>query len=550
MEKLQGIFDQGFSGIYEDSSRKTMPDYLDKLAEQEKDFEPEQIEAPNITFDKDSSLSRANELTSDGSRESSKTNRFTVEKEQREAQDNKLKEIDKIVTSMQDEGFDEIQSSLLKRYSRDLVSKYLESKIKLILDKYAVLGFENLNEKQANIVEQAKIDFKIKRSMVHDILDKFSKLDYISNGIVKDYHDLLGSKRPLYIVAKFLFSLSSIKDSYNKNKETRIAFQRDEDEKVLSLRDINNNLKRNSNLQRQNIFTLMLNDYKQGVYNKLARSQIDQKMAKEFGIEKLQQFHSKFKDDITRVERFYNRQAFDTDFLNAMQQGVEGQIKPKISSLNTKEMSNDAFDLMTRGSNLDEIHVSLKKKYGYVNATQFLAEYDDRLKKHYGQLGYLFIDANIYANCKEMVDSFSRLQHAGSKLIFSLRAKKECAGCSCNKGGTCEKTGLLISNNPICRSSRAAKRVFAKASSFVPKTYIDCFTSQIKESNLELISKFALGIEAALQNEKKNIGKQASKDRTETTHVQEGFVAADSFNIDVFEEKVSSKIIEDVLKGL
>src|SRR5271157_3363889 len=67
MDKFQGIFDQGFSGIYEDSN-KTLPDYLDILAEQEKDFKPEEFDTPIIPFDKDSSLSRANELTSDGSR--------------------------------------------------------------------------------------------------------------------------------------------------------------------------------------------------------------------------------------------------------------------------------------------------------------------------------------------------------------------------------------------------------------------------------------------------------------------------------------------------
>jgi hypothetical protein len=549
MDKYQGIFDQGFSGMLEDSTRKTMPDFLDKLAETEKDFKAEVIEAPNIPYEKDFSLSRANDLTSDNNRDASLTNRFTVEKDQRTAAQNQLKYIDDFAGKYvkEDKNFDQLYACLNDKYSKELVNKYLESKIRLAFDQYSYLGFENLEEKKANLLEQSKIDFKVKRSTVTDMLNKFSKLEFVTNKVTKEYHDLLGSKRPLYVAAKFLFLLSSIENDFYKNKEARITFQRDSDQKDLDLRDIDNNTKRNSSISKQNQNVSMMNDYKQGVYSKQSVAEICKKMAKTYGIEQVLLFQSKFRNDLERIEKFNSRQSFDTDFASASQQGFEIQPKAKIVTINSKAMLNYAFDLMTKGDNLEIVQSSLKKKFGLEATAQFLSENEDKLQKHYGQLGYLFIDSNIYSNCDKMADTFSNLQHAGSKLVYSLKANSRCETCSLHKEGSCGKVGLMVSNNPIVRSPRAAKRVFEKASLFVPNYYVEAYLKQInnEESNLSLVSKFALGIENILAEEKKNIGKKASL--TEF-NVAEGFVNAESYGVDLFTKESDSQIIDDVLK--
>jgi len=549
MDKYQGIFDQGFSGMIEDSTRKTMPDFLDKLAETEKDFKADVIEVPNIPYEKDFSLSRANDLTSDNNREASLTNRFTVEKDKRIASENQIRYIDDFAGSIaKDKDFDQLCSCLKEKYSKEAVNKYLETKIKLALDEYSSLGFENLEEKKANIVEQSKLEFKVKRSTVTDMLNKFSKLEYVTSKTTKEYHDLLGSKRPLYVAAKFLFSLASIKNEFYKNKEARVTFQRDSDEKDLNLRDIDNNSKRNSSISKQNVYASMMNDYKQGIYSRESVSEVCKKMAKIYGIDQVLSFRSKFANDLERIEKFSNRQNFDTDFASALQQGFEIQPKAKPVTINSKAMLNFAFDLMTKGENLDVIQSSLKRRFGLEATTQFLSGNEDKLQKHYGQLGYLFIDSNIYSNCDEMADTFSKLQHEGNKLIYSLKANSKCENCGLHKEGSCSKVGLMVSNNPIVRSPRAAKRVFEKASSFVPNYYVEAYLKQIKseESNLSLVSKFALGIKNILAEEKKNIGKKASL--TEY-NVAEGFVNAESYGVDLFNEESQSNIIDDVLKS-
>lgn len=554
MDKFQGIFDQGFSGMLQESSRKTMPDYIEKLAESEIGYEPPEIEVPNIPFDKDSGLSRANELTSDGSRESRQENHFTIEKTEREAYNNRMFAIDKEVNKQLEAktGYIKIRSCLYKKHPKETVIKYLQSKIKLILNKYAFLGFENLEEKHANIVDQSNRDFKVRRSTVHEILDNFSKFEYVTSDDIKGYKNLLSEHRPIDVAAAFLFTLEqgTIKRSYYEKKKARVTFQRDTDQKELSIRDIKNNKVKNTVTQRE-VYAAMLSDWKEGINSGLSRSEIGKKLAKIWGFNTFQKFVDSHKEDIRKIERFAKRQKFNTDFASSMLQGVELEPKAKPASIDIKAMTNYAFDLLTKGNNLEFTKDSLKKHFGLQVANQFLAANEYKLQRHYGQLGYLFIDSNIYSSCDEMAKVYSTLQHIGSKLIYSLKANSQCHGCSLNKEGSCSKVGLLISNSPLARSPRAARRVFAKASEFLPQTYIDTFASQIKleKSNLELVSRFALGIERAFNEEKKNIGKQASKDRSTTTNAQESFITPLSADVEIFKESGVSSIIDSVLGG-
>jgi len=552
VDKFQGIFDQGFSGLFEDSNRKLMPDYIEKLAESEINYEPPVLETPNITFDDKQGLIRANELTSDVSRESSRENHFTAEKTQREAAINKVKDIDKLFENALASGksFEEAERLLLNKISKQDVQRYLESKNKLILDNFSFLGFESLNEKQANILEQMKVDYKTRRANVHEILEKFSKLEFVSDHVIDEYKNLLNERSPIFVASKFLFSLNKIKKDFYSNKEARTAFKRDIDEKVLTLRDVNNNLKKNSTIQKQKVFSSIFNDYKDLLFSKKSKSEINKKLSKQYGFDTFQDFMQKHKDDILKTERFYERKTFDSDFSSSALQGVEVNFNFKASRIDSKQMLNFSLDLLTQGESLDFVKTTLSKKFGSESANEFLKNYEYKLQRHYGQIGYLFIDSNIYSSCDEMASSFSKLQHAGSKLIFSLKSNSKCSNCSLNKEGTCSKTDLLISNNPVSRSSRAAKRVFNKAASFVPKEYINPFIEKIKadESNLNLISEFTLGIKSALEEEGKNIGKRASKDRSVDPSLYDSFANIDTkYDVNIFNESGKSSIVDDIL---
>ena len=64
------------------------------------------------------------------------------------------------------------------------------------------------------------------------------------------------------------------------------------------------------------------------------------------------------------------------------------------------------------------------------------------------------------------------------------------------------------------RNKTKTRRIFEKGSSFLPKEYVEKFSSKIsyRGGNFDLISQFSLGIESALQEENKNIGKVLVKE--------------------------------------
>jgi hypothetical protein len=508
MEKFQGIFDQGFSGIYDSSTnRKTMPDFLEKLAESEDVAEPTPIEPANISFEKNMSLTRADDLTSSAPRDVNVDNRFTIEKQQREASDNKFRSIDKEVEVMlqKNASFEEVNKTLLSKYPKENVNKYLEAKIALFLDSFSFLGFKNIDDKKANILEQLKEKNEIKRAFVTDMLKKFSKLEYISNSVVKNYKDLLDSQRPLKVASTFLFSLKNIKNEYYKTASLeKSTFARDVDEKNIKANELNNNSKYKEQVKKQSLSASMMSDYKTLVTSCKTKNEIAKTLAKTYGLEQYEKFASIYASDLNKVHKFYERQSFHTDFASAVQEGVEVKFENKVAKVDTAKMLNYAFNLMSNGIELDSIKKHVANRFGKEATEEFLYQNETVLQNHYGQLGYVYIDSNIYSSCDEMKNEYSKMKHVGKNSIMSIKANSTCRGCTLNKKGECQKLILQVSNNPTIRSSRAVKRLFDKVSSFLPESYIKEFESQIKseDSNKELVSKFTLGMNKIYKSEK------------------------------------------------
>jgi len=515
MDKYQGIFDQGFSGILDDV-KSSIPDYIDKLAEQEIDFNPKHLETPSIAFDKDSGITRASELTSDEVRNFFE-NRFSKEKEERTQSINLAKKIEKHVSSMIYNGktFDEIHSSLSSKFSKESVSKYLESKVALLLNNFAFLGFNMIQEKKATLADQFCVENKLKRSEAHDILQKFSKLEYISEPVIKEYKQQLASSKPLTIISKFLFSLDEIKENYYKNKEAHTHFQRDIDEKDLNVRDVTNNVI-NTVIEAHQVEASMLTFFKDGVNSKLSRSQNMKRMTSKFGYQKTGEFLEKYKKQVEKLEKFAKRQMFDTDFSNTNLQGHEIQPEEKEAQIDKNAMMSHCYHLMTNGNNLSYVQESLQKTFGVEATSQFLQENKKNLDSCNGQLGYTYIDSNIYKSCNEMSDNFSKLQHIGSDLVSYIKRNSKCETCSLLKNSICGKTGLKVSDDPTVRSSRVAKKIFEKASSFISKSHIDSFVEKLQSdgNNASVVSAFNLSLKISLSEQHKNFNKRASKSQT------------------------------------
>jgi len=104
---------------------------------------------------------------------------------------------------------------------------------------------------------------------------------------------------------------------------------------------------------------------------------------------------------------------------------------------------------------------------------------------------------------------------------------------------------LMISNHPLVRSPRAAKRVFDHARGFLPKAYVDSYESKLTpENNCKIVSEFALGMKKAILQEQKNIGKKAGK---VDDIAQISMVTPNSYATDIFKTESRSSIVDDIL---
>lgn len=172
-----------------------------------------------------------------------------------------------------------------------------------------------------------------------------------------------------------------------------------------------------------------------------------------------------------------------------------------ISPAEAAKMNNHAMNLLTAGSTFKDVVIALKRAFGHKNASIFLRAAQARLTKNYGQVGYVFVDSNIYPSCEDMRKAYMSIPENRRNLIYAVKANRNCEKCSLNCTGKCNKVALHISNSPLVRSARAAKKVMERTAKFVPKAYLTEHVVKIKDdNNAELVSKFMLGMASAERN--------------------------------------------------
>jgi hypothetical protein len=508
----------------------------------------------------------------------------------------------------------EIQKVLEKKYPAPLVKQFLEASIQVQLDKYSVLGFPILKDDEdvKSLILSSKVN-SLTKEVAKEIVNKFSKLNFIPKEVIAKVTKRLNWQDPVREVLTFVLSLDKIKKlaakDANESKILSSIFSSEESQRKVA--EENNLLKRTNDVSKsreleqaknndnnlRKVFAKyedMLNEYKEMLRKNASDIKIKIALKKRYGRRVFNNFYEKHIDEISKYAKFLNRKTVadsmihlnnstvskdatiqnETKTLQEMKDYTisnleKGKIFANVctslknifgSDLTKKFLIKNqqiekkygpyklAFNLLTQGRNSNEIEEQLRKKFS--NVSEFMQENEKSIQKHFGQLGYVFIDSNIYDNCDEMKNTFADLKHFGSSLISSVKSNSKCQECSCNEKGKCSKVNLMISNNPIVRSPRAAKKVFERATGLVPKSYIEKFASKIDNEggNLKLVSEFNLGLRQASKEEEKNIGKTASKNRISNTEVQRTMQPTETdFNIDLFRKSNTSKIIDSIL---
>lgn len=530
MSKLNGIFDSGMSGILE--SKRTTPEWLDKVAEENTELKTSEVLAENIEFNKIDKLSRAKEVSDDSSRPVE--NRIALSEISLE------KEVEKLLSkglSPQN-----IQETLERKFPVEDVKQFFESNKKFILNKYGQLGFiyldknlyENCSSIKAALVSSIKTGKKFisklkvvdascngctknsrgfclltnlkitddpqisTKAEAHALLSKFADSNIVNSAIVKSFIERLEKESVVTVVSAFL---TNVKANVNLIKQSKVDvesdFKRDLNQKQSDERKIDNNADKNAKIESEFKTRLAFIDFKKYIQSGLTQKEAHQKLLQTYNPIIIKNFCNKHANEIKRFVSFFNRE--EDDIVTHLS-NVEAPLD--LNRLNSKvnydgnKMLNLALRMMSSGANLNNVYASLDTLFGVENLETFKKKNENTLRKVYGQLGYVYLDSNVYGTCDEMKEEFDNMKHIGKHTLFSLKANHRCKNCVCNISGKCQKTnGLMISNSPLVRSPRAAKRVFNRLASFVSKDYIEKFASQVQETgNNKLISQFMLGL--------------------------------------------------------
>ena len=515
-ENLHQTFAHGMSGILDEGKRNTMPAFMEKLAEEEaailNEDEPV-VDLINVEFD-DEPLTRGDDVTSDESR---RIEGFEIEKP---SQDKIEKETEVLLAEGND--LTDIAKELKRKFPAKAVEKFVETHQKELLQKYGQLGYIYLDKRMYDSCEDIKAHLarlparnlltKLKESETSKVkcrdctkyksgyclltnlkvanmpeitsdkeakfvINKFASIDI---SIRDQFIERLAAENPARVIAEFLVAAENLR---RESGQLDSNFKRDNDQKEMKERLVDNNNAKNAAIEEAKLNSAILQDLKAAIESGIDVKEAHKRLTQTYTPLQLESVYAKHASEIESFVKFYNRnkEAKIERFEN------EGSKKDILTAKNKvakekelfREMMKHADLMLSEGNDAKTVQDSLKKTFGIDKTIKFMSEHARILNKHYGQIGYVYIDSNLYGNCDKMAEALKGLKHAKKPLLYNVKACQNCAKCSQNEAGLCKKVDLMISNNPVITSPRAASKLFKRAEATVPKEYIENFSKKI-----------------------------------------------------------------------
>lgn len=542
MSNLNGIFNSGLSGIIEEQTAK-LPDYLSKLAESEKDIqEPAKIESENLDFSASNGLVRS-ELNDH-------TNFLSSTTKKDAASDDEIKaSFENLLAKSVD--LEKIPGKLEKDFSKEQVNKFLESNRKYVLNKVADHIATYFGR---SIEESPEVDFKLTEEIFNSktangdalfIIRKFAKYSDLQKEKIASFEERLKVEHPLNVVFEFI-TASRKEHLIKAAKEVESLLKRNETIKDDSSRKVEVlSNKKNEEIKKEAKLHEVFAEFRSLAAKTTDHKFVRKALTEKFNEEVVSEFFDKFAEKINEFVKYaetIKRNAFKGKDVLANQEHSNIKEINVVDDYQPTIIRNYAYDLLTKGSSLESMSLAIVKKFGS-NGKKFIDENKYRLNRHYGQLGYVFIDSNIYEDCQknDLKNAYTEIKHIGKNLLQSVKASEKCPTCKCNENGHCNKVNLMISNHPLISSEKAASKFMEKAASVLPQNYIGEFKSKITENNTELISQFTLGAKQS------TILARADKNEDLKVSLEE-LTPSNIMDVDIFRSSSNSKIVDDLLK--
>ena len=395
---------------------------------------------------------------------------------------------------------EKIATVLKKKYSKNIVDKFIQTNLAAIESEFGKLGclyvdaslvsncsdLSNMIKSSTNRVASIaiksvkKIDkcadcnfnkrshcLKLSLDIVDQpeiktakeaktILNKFASLKYVNSYFVKSaelakYYERLASENPEKVIRDFLIDIQN-RRAAKQSTNLRLAVNE----------SVNFEAKKKANLFKlgKDDFEVE-NAFKQFLIKDQSLRTAKSTLIKRYGSNRVKVYLKEAKSEIEKYIKFISAK---TKITNQRSKAIESktELMNKQSSNKIASATKMAYSLRTFRIPLADIRKNISKTFGADVAetaiNKLSSDNEARL------LGLTYIDSNLYSSPNEIKDVLNILKKKGNTVIYQIREGRACK-LENNPEGVCSVTGLKIVKNASIDSKEQAQKLISKLAS-------------------------------------------------------------------------------------
>jgi len=422
---------------------------------------------------------------------------------------------------------EKLATVLKKKYSKQIVDNFMQTKIASIEKEFGKLGYlyvdASLVGDCADLSEILKTSNKVASIAVHSvkkigrcddcncnkrshcvklgleivdqpaiktakeaksIINKFASLKYVNSYFIKSeeltkYYDRLASENPEKVVRDFLIDIENRRQA---KQELNIRLAAKETSATEPKKKASTVKFGRKDIEVSNAFKQFL------IQNQSLRA-AKSTLSKRYGEDRVKAYIKEAREELNRYIKFVTVKPKTASLRD---EAVESSsiLENKQSMAKIASATKMAYSLKTFRLPLQDIEKNIARTYGSDVAKVALDKLSNDAEARL--LGLTYIDSNLYSNGNEVKDVLNILKRKSNNTIFQIKEGSACKLAN-NPEGVCSITGLTIVKDASVNSKEQAMKLIAhlKNEKFANEYELDKLASQLVDGdNSSLLASF------------------------------------------------------------
>lgn len=316
------------------------------------------------------------------------------------------------------------------------------------------------------------------------IINKFASLKYINSYFIKSeeltkYYDRLASENPEKVVKDFLIDIENRRQA-KQTSNIRLAAEETsavEPKKKASLIKIGK-----EDIEISNAF-------KQFLIQDQSLRTAKSTLSKRYGEDRVKAYIKEAREELDKYIKFVSAKPKTASLRDEAVEST-GLLENKQSIAKTASAIKMAYSLKTFRLSTEDIEKNIARTYGAEITKIALNKLSDDTEARL--LGLTYIDSNLYSNANEIKDVLNILKRKSNNTIFQIKEGHACKLAN-NPEGVCSVTGLKIVKDASVNSKEQAMKLIAHLQSekFANEYELNKLASRFVDSdNSNLLASF------------------------------------------------------------